>query len=330
MSEANKRRILITGGAGFIGYHLALQLSRDPANHLVLVDNFVRGQLDQDLETLVKRSNIQLISGDLTDAVTFDELGSGYDEVYHLAAIIGVRNVLERPHEVVRINAIATLFLLDWFVKGAGKKLLFSSTSEAYAWTQQFHTLPIPTPENVPLSLIELSNPRSSYAGSKIFGELAVTQYCAIYNKPFVIVRYHNVYGPRMGNEHVIPELYRRALDGQNPLVVYSASHSRAFCYVTDAVVATISAMREKAADSQTINIGNDLEEVTIGELAQRLLEKAKIRATIAPQTAAYDPIVRRCPDISRARQLLGYKPQVMLDEGLDLILDWCAAQFKS
>ena len=323
MPKVDERRILITGGAGFIGYHLALQLSQDPSSHLVLVDNFVRGRLDQDLEALVQRPNVRLISADLTDTAAFDQVGSGYDEVYHLAAIIGVRNVLERPHEVLRVNAMATLLLMDWFIEGGGKKLLFSSTSEAYAWTQRFHTLPIPTPEDVPLSLTDLRNPRSSYAGSKMFGELAVTQYCAVYDKPFVIVRYHNVYGPRMGNEHVIPELYSRAFNGQNPLVVYSAKHRRAFCYVTDAVEATVRAMREEAANGHTINIGNDLEEVTIGELAKRVLVTTGIRADIVPQAAENDPIVRRCPDITLARKLLGYEPQVMLNVGLERTLAW-------
>ena len=328
MSKVNKHRILITGGAGFVGYHLAFQLSQEPTNHLVLVDNFVRGQLDQDLETLIERPNVRLISADLTDAASFEQLGSGYDEVYHLAAIIGVRNVVKRPHEVLRVNAVATLFLLNWFARGGGRKLLFSSTSEVYAWTQHFYRLPIPTPENVPLSLSDLGNPRSSYAGSKIFGELAVTQYCAIYDKPFVIVRYHNVYGPRMGNEHVIPELYYRALSGQNPLVVYSANHRRAFCYVIDAVTATISAMREKSAEGHTINIGNDLEEVTIGELAKYLLRTVGIQANIAPQVAGDDPIVRRCPDISVARELLSYEPKAMLGEGLKQTLAWYAQRF--
>lgn len=330
MEETKRRRILITGGAGFIGYHLTLHLSQDPSNHIVLVDNFVRGRLDDDLEALIAQPNIELISADLSEKAAYEKLGSGFDEVYHFAAIIGVRNVLERPHEVLRINALSVLFMLDWFTKGGGEKLLFSSTSEVYAWTQRFHPLPVPTPEAVPLSLTDLQNPRSSYAGSKVFDELAITQYCRIYNKPFVIVRFHNVYGPRMGNEHVIPELYYRALDGQNPLVVYSADHSRAFCYVSDAVKAIVGAMRESAATDMTFNIGNDLEEITIKELAERLLKKAGLKVSIQPQTAANDPIARRCPDISCIREFLGYNPGISLDEGLDLTLRWYGQKYKN
>ncbi len=317
------RRILITGGAGFIGVHLAGELASDAGNEITLLDNFVRGRRDADLDELTSRANVRVVAGDATRPETYEQLGGGYDEVYHLAAIIGVRNVLERPHDVVRVNALSTIHLLDWLIAGGGRKVLFSSTSEAYAWTQKFHTLPIPTPEDVPLSLTDLANPRSSYAGSKIHGELLVTHCCTMASVPFAIVRYHNVYGPRMGFEHVIPELYGRAMDGQNPLVVYSPSHQRAFCYVSDAVRATIAAMRAPGSDGGTFNVGNDRCEVTIRELAERLLAAAGVEAGIREERAANDPIVRRSPDISRARELLGYEPEVGLDEGLRLTLAW-------
>lgn len=319
------RRILITGGAGFVGHHLAQALSDDGTDEVTLLDNLSRGARDDDLAALTRRPNVSLAVGDLRDAAVWDRLEGGYDEVYHLAAVIGVRNVVERPAEVIRTNALSTLHLLDWFVDGGGRKVLFSSTSEAYAWTQHFHELPVPTPEDLPLSLTDLSDPRSSYAGSKIFGELAVTQSCRTSGKPFVIVRYHNVYGPRMGKEHVIPELFLRALSGQNPLTVYSVEHRRAFCYVSDAVAATVAAMREPAAEGLTVNVGNDSEEITIGELAERLLRCAGIQASIAPREAASDPVKRRCPDLTRARTLLGYEPNVMLDDGLERTLAWYA-----
>jgi UDP-glucuronate decarboxylase len=319
------RRILITGGAGFVGHHLAQALSDEGRDEVTLLDNLSRGERDEDLTALTRRPNVRLSVGDLRDADVWDQLGDGYDEVYHLAAVIGVRKVVERPAEVIRTNALSTLHLLDWFVDGGGRKVLFSSTSEAYAWTQHFHDLPVPTPEDSPLSLTDLSDPRSSYAGSKIFGELAITQCCRASGKPFVIVRYHNVYGPRMGSEHVIPELFLRALSGQDPLTVYSVGHRRAFCYVSDAVAATVAAMREPAAEGLTVNVGNDREEITIGELAERLLRHARIEARVAPREAASDPVKRRCPDLTRARNLLGYEPKVMLDEGLERTLAWYA-----
>jgi nucleoside-diphosphate-sugar epimerase len=324
------RRILITGGAGFVGYHLAKALSDDEADEVTLLDNLSRGAQDLELDALTKRPNVRLSIGDLRDVEVWERLERGYDEVYHLAAVIGVRKVIERPAEVIRTNALSTLHLLDWFVEGGGRKVLFSSTSEAYAWTQHFHELPVPTPEDSPVSLTDLADPRSSYAGSKIFGELAVTQYGRAHEKPFVIVRYHNVYGPRMGNEHVIPELFQRARSGQDPLTVYSVDHRRAFCYISDAVAATVAAMRTPGAEGCTINVGNDREEITIAELAEQLLKSANIEATISPQQAASDPVKRRSPDLSRARTLLGYEPRVMLSEGLEKTLAWYADRLDS
>jgi UDP-glucose 4-epimerase/UDP-glucuronate decarboxylase len=266
---------------------------------------------------------VRLLDADLTRPDAYPALGTGYDEVYHLAAIIGVQNVLERPHEVVRVNAMATLLLLDWFAAGGAGRFLFASTSEAYAWTQAFHPLPIPTPEDVPLALTDLANPRSSYAGSKIFGELAVTQYARMHRLPAAIVRFHNVYGPRMGFEHVIPQLYLRAMAAEGPLTVYSPGHQRAFCHVSDAVAGTIQALRQAGPDCGTFNLGNDQAETSIGDLARMILALAGKPPEIVAAPAANDPILRRCPDLERSRKVLGYAPRVGLAEGLADTLAW-------
>jgi UDP-glucose 4-epimerase/UDP-glucuronate decarboxylase len=327
---ASPRRILLTGGAGFIGFHLAGQLAEDESAEITIADDFSRGRRDPELAALAAKPNVHLQTADLTRPESWLALEGGYDEVYHLAALIGVKHVLARPQDVIRINALATIYMLDWLVRGGGDRILFASTSEAYAWTQQFHNVRVPTPEQVPLALTDVADPRSSYAGSKIFGELAVQQYCRTHGKRFSIVRYHNVYGPRMGYEHVIPELLERALGGEDPLTVFSADHTRAFCFVSDAVDATIAAIREDAAGGETINVGNDREEIAIGELATRLLACAEIRATLEPRVAVNDPIKRRCPDLTRARALLGYEPRVALDEGLARTVEWYAPRIRS
>ncbi len=322
-----KRRILVTGGAGFVGYHLARRLLEDPDTELTLADDLSRGVRDDELRTLLSAERVSLVTGDLTRAESWERMGGGYDEVFHLAAVIGVRHVLQRPADVLRVNALSTLAMLDWLTAGGGAKVVFSSTSEAYAWTETFHELPYPTPEDVPLSLTDIANPRSSYAGSKIFGELAVTHACTATETPFAIVRFHNVYGPRMGSDHVIPEVFARAMAGEDPLTVYSPTHRRAFCYVTDAIEATLAAMRSDRANSGTFNVGNDREEVAISDLAERIVARSGREVAIAPAVAANDPIQRRCPDITRARTVLGFEPQVTLDAGLDLTLDWYARQ---
>ena len=317
------RRILITGGAGFVGFHLAERLSSDASSEIVLVDNLVRGRMDREFLALIAKPNLRFINADLTDMSTYQSLSSGYDEVYHLAAIVGVKNVLANPPQVLRVNALSTILLLDWLVNGGGNRLLYSSTSETYAWTQQFHELPIPTPEDVPLALTDLKNPRATYAGSKIFGELAISQYCKASNGQYVIVRYHNVYGPRMGREHVIPELLLRSMAGESPLVVNSANHSRAFCYVSDAVDCTVALMRGNGTSGETYNVGNSREEVTMGELAKVIMRAVGHDAPIHERDAINDPIRRRCPDISKAAAAVGYHPRVGIEEGVALTAEW-------
>ncbi|MCE9613240.1 MAG: NAD(P)-dependent oxidoreductase [Lentisphaerae bacterium] len=317
------KKVLITGGAGFVGLHVARALLAGPDVEILLVDNLRRGRRDDEVQALLADRRCRLLEGDLCEVSTFEAAGKGFDEVYHLAAVIGVRNVMERPQDVIRVNALSTLRVLDWMAAGGGRKLLFSSTSEAYAWTQHVLPLPVPTPEAVPLALTDLANPRSSYAGSKIFGELAVTQYGRAHAFPFVIVRLHNVYGARMGYEHVIPELHERVRQGQTPLVVYATDHRRAFCHVDDAIALMQAAMANPAADGQTLNIGNDQEEVTIGDLAQRILRRAGSSASLEARPAPHDPIKRRCPDMRRTCNLLNIRPRVTLDMGLDRTLSW-------
>lgn len=331
MADAATKRVLITGGLGFIGYHLAVRLSGEAGTEVVLADNLLRGRMDADARALVEKPNVHFIQCDLSAPESFREIGSGFDEVYHFAAVIGVKNVIERPESVLRVNSLSVIHLLDWFVAGGGQRLLFPSTSEAYAWTQQFHELPVPTPENVPLAITDVANPRASYAGSKIFGELAVTHYCHRHDKRFAIVRYHNVYGPRMGTEHVIPELYHRAaFQKQDPLVVYSTDHRRAFCYIDDAVDATIATLRVPAAAGGTFNVGNDGEEIAIGDLAKKILAVAGLGTRIEAKAAANDPVNRRCPDITRARAVLGIEPTVSLDEGLRRTCEWYGRWYGS
>ena len=313
---------LLTGGAGFIGYHLARRLA-DQGDEVHLVDDLSRGRLDPELNDLLARPNVRLIEADLNDVAALRQLGGGYDGVFHLAAIIGVANVLDRPHRVLATNARTLLNVLDWYLEGGARRIFFSSTSEAYAWTMTFHSLPIPTPEDVPLSVDRVDNRRASYALSKIFGEMAVVHGCEAAGRPYTIARYHNVYGPRMGMAHVIPEMYRRVYEGQDPLVVYSVEHRRAFCYVGDGIEATLRLMAPEVP-SAVYNIGNDMAEVTIGELARQVLAWAgRPGGAIDARAAAGPGIERRCPDIGRLRRETEFEPMYPLENGLDRTLTW-------
>ena len=178
------KKILITGGAGFIGYHLSNQLLLTRENQLVLVDNLQRGKMDEDFSRLVKNDRVKFINADLTNLEFYKTLAGDFDQVYHLVAINGTKIFYQVPQEVLRIDILALIYLLEWIRSLKKKpKLCFTSSNEAYAGAlSAFGQLPIPTPENVPLVVGDTYNPRWSYAASKLIGELFVIHYAAKYN----------------------------------------------------------------------------------------------------------------------------------------------------
>lgn len=318
-------RTLVTGGSGFMGYHLAASLVRD--GHAVdLLDNFSRGVGDADLEALLARPNVRLIRMDVSDVATSGELGTDYDYIYHMAAIIGVANVLKRPFDVLSQNVEMLLAMLEFAKRNRGlKRFLFPSTSEVYAGTLQYFTLPVPTPESTPLAVTDLGHPRTSYMLSKIYGEAL----CRQSGLPVTIIRPHNVYGPRMGLSHVIPELLQRAYDAPDggSLDVYSMDHSRTFCYVDDAVEQIRRAAELPQCEGLTLNIGTQTPEITIGELADVILRVVGAHTgktlSLVGQPATSGSVVRRCPDMTETSRATGYTSTVGLETGVQSTFDW-------
>lgn len=316
------KRILVLGGSGFIGLRLSQRLAGEGAE-LVLADDFSRGRQDRELNDFIAAApRARLIHVDLTRASSFETLGS-FDEVYLLAAIVGVGNAVHRPADVLRTNTLIVLHTLEWMERSRSKRLFYASTSENYAGGYEHQLVPIPTPETVPLVISDIQNPRFSYAVSKLWGEAAVQYLAARAGFEFVIGRYHNVYGPRMGYEHVIPQLSMRIAAGETPLRVYAPNQTRAFCHVSDAVRATVALMRCPAAMGRTVHIGNDREEIAIGELATMLLRTAGREPLILPQPAPPGSVERRCPDVTLLRQLTGFEPETSLAIGLPATFSW-------
>ena len=310
------RRVLILGGAGFIGYHLARHLADEGAGAITLVDNLSRGRIDHDLSGLLERG-IELVRADLTDPTAWAGLTATWDQVYMLAAVVGVRNVVTDPGRVIDVNTRSVLNLVDWLTPLAGI-VFFASTSEAYAGAVHG----IPTPEDVPLSVGAIENPRFAYAASKILGEAAVIHGARARRVPYIVGRFHNVYGPRMGFDHVVPELSQRALAREDPFKVYGLEQRRAFCYVTDAVEAMTRLMEAPRAAGQIVNIGN-AEEVSIERLVDIVLRLAEFAPAIERRPAPAGSPSRRCPDISRLRALTGFAPKVDLESGVRLTFAW-------
>jgi UDP-glucuronate decarboxylase len=314
-------RVLVLGGAGFIGYHLARHLSDEGAREITLVDDLSRGRLDEELSALLERPGIELVQADLTDPGAWVRLAPAWDQVYMLVAVVGVRNVEADPARVIGVNTRAVLNLVEWLTPAAGT-VFFSSTSEAYAGAVS-GTLPIPTPEDVPLSVSAIENPRFAYAASKILGEAAVIHGARARGVPYVIGRFHNVYGPRMGFDHVVPELSIRALSREDPFRVYGLDQRRAFCHVADAVEAMTRLMSSPAAEGRIVNIGNDAEETSIERLVGVVLDAAEYTPTLEGLPAPSGSPVRRCPDISRLRALTGFAPKIDLESGVRQTFAW-------
>lgn len=315
------KRVLITGGAGFIGYHLATELV-DNGYAVDLVDNFSRAVADPDLDALAERPHVRLIRGDVLDRATYDALGDDYAQIYHFAAIIGVAHVMNRPYDVLRDNTAMLVLALEFARRqGSLERFVFASTSEVYAGTLQYFTLPIPTPEDSPLALTPLDHPRTSYMLSKIYGEAL----CQHSNVPFTIIRPHNFFGPRMGLSHVVPELLKKAYEAEpgTSLTVASVEHRRAFCYISDAVHMIRLLAESDDAKGQTVNVGNQEQELSIGELARLVIEVVgrDLDMTPGPQTPGSPS--RRSPEMSRAIGLTGFSPRVGLREGVTRTFDW-------
>ena len=315
-------KALLLGGAGFIGLHLARRLVAD-GYAVTIVDDFSRGRADADLDALLACPGVRVIPADLTDPATYARLPSGWDQIYLLAAVVGVRNVEQDPARVVRVNTLAAMHLLDWVAPG--ERVFFASTSEVYAGGVDAGVVAVPTAEDVPTMISDITAPRFAYAVSKLLGEAAFLHTASARGFDAVVGRFHNVYGPRMGADHVIPEMSLRAQAGEDPFHVPGADQFRAFCHVDDAVEAMVRLMGTPEAAGRIVHIGNDRDETNIGDLAALVLRVARAGATVEAGPAPPGSVARRCPDLSLLRSLTGYEPKVPLEDGVRSTFAWYA-----
>lgn len=317
-------KILVTGAGGFIGCHTALALSA-AGHELVCADNFSRVSSDGLIDRLRSRPTVRFVEADLLGDDVWNELGAGFDAVIHLAAINGTRHFYERPYEVLSTNVRLVQNMLEWHREAnPAARIVFTSSSETYAGVAG---VPVPTPEDVPVGVNDVRNPRFSYAIGKIAGEGLILGYAQATGSPYVIIRPHNVYGPRMGDDHVIPEFAVRLVAREDPFVIHGGVNTRAFCYVDDFVSGLTAAAETGGADGEILNLGDDRDEISMVELARRMMEIAGISSRIEVKDAPAGSVMRRCPDITKARRLLGFQPSVSLDQGLTQTFDWYASR---
>jgi nucleoside-diphosphate-sugar epimerase len=312
-------RILVTGGSGFIG--AALVRSLVEAGHAVRVlDDNSRGS-PRRLAGIEK--DIEFIPGDVRDPEAVAHATAGMDEVHHLAFVNGTEFFYSRPELVLDVAVRGIINVIEACRRHNVGRLVLASSSEVY------QTPPtVPTDESVPLSVHDPLNPRYSYGGGKLISELMAINFGRKYFDRVLIFRPHNVYGPDMGFEHVVPQFAMRLKRLANAQtqgrirfeIQGSGEETRSFCYVDD-LVAGVMLMREKGEHLGIYHIGT-MDEVTIADLAHRIAREAARDIEVVAGPPAPGGTPRRCPDISKIEKL-GYTPRVPLQAGLARTLPW-------
>ena len=183
------KKVIILGGAGFIGLNIANYLINKGDYKITIADNLSRGKMDSYLEKIVESKNVNFVEGDFTKETSFTKLDTNYDYCYMLASVVGVNNALKNPSEIIRINSLLILNSLEWLKNGGSKNVVFTSTSENYAGTIDKFGYIVPTPEDIPLSILDISHPRYSYAVTKILGESGFLNYAKSYDFNCTIIR---------------------------------------------------------------------------------------------------------------------------------------------
>lgn len=315
-------KILITGGAGFIGSHLAEKLL-GLGHEVFIIDNLWTGRLSN-IEKIQDHKKLHLVVDTILNESVMNELIFKIDHIYHLAAAVGVKNIMDHPVETLDINVKGTETVLR-LANRFKKKVLVASTSEVYGKHVE-HSLS----EDDDRILGTVKKRRWAYACSKTLDEFQALAYFDEKKLPVVIARLFNTVGPRQTGQYgmVLPNFVQSALLGK-PISVYGeGTQSRSFTHVNDVVGAITKLMDEPSAEGEIFNVGNN-KEVTINELAQKVKEMTDSDSEIEhiPYEKAYGPgfedMKRRCPSIKKINKLIGFKPSYDLEAMIQSVIDY-------
>ena len=315
-------RALITGGAGFIGSHLSEALVAR-GDHVLVLDNLSTGSIDN-IAHLKGRPGFEYFIDSVDNEPLLAELIDRSDVVFHFAAAVGVKLIVEQPVHTIETNVHGTEVVL----KHANKKkklVVIASTSEVYGKSND-----VPFREDSDLVMGPTPKHRWAYACSKAIDEFLALAYWKERKLPVIIVRFFNTVGPRQTGQYgmVIPVFVRQALAGEPITVFGDGTQSRSFTHVTDVIGALMKLIGEPKAVGQVINIGNT-EEIAIAKLAERVRDLAGSASPIkfVPYDQAYESgfedMPRRVPDLNRVRALVGYEPRYTLDDILMHVIDY-------
>ncbi|TYL38942.1 NAD-dependent dehydratase [Natronococcus pandeyae] len=301
------KRVLVTGGAGFIGSHVAERLAAE--NAVTVLDDFSVGNPNY-LEFLPPE---RIVDGDVLDEELIRSLVADHDVVVHMAAMMGVRRTLENPLEVLQVNIDGTRNILRAAAESDVERVLFASTSEVYGDVPD-----VPYHEDDPKA------PETNYAVAKYASERFVRAYASKHDLDYTIVRYFNAYGPRQDCSaygYVIPIFVDRALAGDVIEIHGDGQQTRDFTYIDDAVDATVASLGPNGRN-ETFNIGTG-NETKIRRLAIAVADAIPDADLTHVEHPRPYVIERRCADVSRAKSKLGYEPSTPLDEGIEKTVDY-------
>ena len=319
-------RVLITGGAGFIGSHLAASLL-DNDHQVTVLDDLSTGSFDN-IAHLQRRTGFKWVHGTVLREDIVGPLVDRADVVFHLAAAVGVRLVVDAPIRTIETNVHGTDMVLRRAAR-TGALVVVASTSEVYGKSDV-----LPFREDHDLVLGSPTKRRWGYAASKLLDEFLALAYWKEHRLPTIVVRFFNCVGPRQSSRYgmVLPNFVRQALVNAPMTVHGDGSQTRSFTWVGDVVAALQSLMAERRAVGEIFNVGND-HEVSIGELALRVKAAAGSSSDIqfVPHMQVFDAdfedMPRRVPDITKLRNLVGYQPRVLLPEIIERTIDYWREQ---
>jgi len=292
-------KYLITGGAGFVGIKLAEKLLKNKKNKIYLIDNLSKKTDNKNLLKILKNKNVKLIQKDLNLITDYLKIYN-FDYIFHFAAILGVKKVIDNPFITLKDNILTTINLINFSKKQKKlKKICFTSTSEVYAYTLKKKLAKYPTPEDIDFLISKDYNPRSSYLLSKIVGEHLMS-----YSKlNFVIFRPHNIFGPQMGFAHVIPQLTKKILKNKKDKVtIINSKHRRTFCDINFAIDLIYNISHKKKLTNKIYNIGSPQKEISIMELAKKIKKILNSKKKLLSSNLEKDnsPKIRR-PNMKRS-----------------------------
>ncbi len=309
------KRFFLTGGAGFIGTTVARLLADD--NDVILYDNLHHDALTN--TDLGQHPNITFIQGDILDIDHLRESAKDATHIVHMAAIAGVAAVMKSPVRTMRVNLMGTANVAE-VANGLGsqlERLVDFSTSEIFGR----HAYKVE--ETHEASGGQVGEARWSYAISKLAGEYFLHAYFEEYGLPVSVVRPFNIYGPNQIGVGAIHHFVRRAVEGEEIIIHNDGSQIRAWCYMDDIATAVLEILENPAAIGQSFNIGNPRSVCTTYDLALRIKRLSGSESPIVFKPLEYSDVEIRIPDITRAREVLKWEPQVDLDEGLERTIEW-------